>query len=480
MRKVLKKLIISIFLLLLLLLLYIILFKTDQVYILKRESVNISKILVIALDLIFIFLYVVLVQRKDISIKRYYVLLTIIQALFLIIQLTILLNIRFDTSWDVESIRNAVNTYIKNGSITNNDYLTKYPNNLLLVGILSVLAKLPLIGKYYLTTLIFNTLIVNLSVLFISLSVKNFHSNKAGILVYIFLIPLILLNPWFIIPYSDTFALFFISIITYIYSKKEKDNKDIFLIIFLSIFGAFIKPMVIIPLISIIICEFIYKDIIITKDYKKYITIILSIIVAILIKDGFINILHFTPVKDKYSTTVFHFLAMGQNPTTSGFYNYMDEMNSYNLGYKYDINQFKKRFKINLEQGQLKFITNKILISFGDGSFAWGLYGTFFPEIESIKNPKNIFQEIYYEKGKYYNNYLNTSNLIWFCLLLFLPFILLKGVNKNELFLVTSFIGIFLFILIFETCSRYLYCFSGILIVITFLAINKIYDILKN
>ena len=479
MKKILKKIIIGIFLLLLILLLYIILFKTNQIYILKRESVNISKIIVIALDFIFIFFYVVLVKRKDISIKKYYGLVTIIQILFLIIQLIILLNIRFDTSWDVESIKNAVNTYVKTGSISNNDYLTKYPNNLLLVGILSVLAKLPFIGKYYLTTLIFNTIIVNLSVLFISLSLKNFHSNKAGILVYIFLIPLILLNPWFIIPYSDTFALFFISFITYIYSKKEKNNKDLFLILFLSIFGAFIKPMVIIPLISIIICEFIYKDLTFSKDYKKYITIILSIMVSLLMKDCFIKILHFTPVKDKYPITVFHFLSMGQNPTTSGFYDYIDEMNSYNLGYKYDINQLNKRLKTNLEKGQFKFVSKKILISFGDGSFGWGLYGTFFPKKKSIENPKNIFQEIYYENGKYYNYYLNISSLIWFCLLFFFPFVLLKDINKYELFLITSFIGIFLFILIFETCSKYLYCFSGIIITISFLVINKIYDLLK-
>ena len=66
--------------------------------ILKRESVNISKIIVIALDFIFIFFYVVLVKRKDISIKKYYGLVTIIQILFLIIQLIILLNIRFIAS----------------------------------------------------------------------------------------------------------------------------------------------------------------------------------------------------------------------------------------------------------------------------------------------------------------------------------------------------------------------------------------------
>ena len=219
MAKILKKILISMFVLLFILLLYVILFKTNQEYIFKRENINISKVLVIAIDFIFVFLFVSLVKVKDISSKKYYVLISFMQIIFFVFQIIILLNIKYNTGWDVKYIKDAVDTYIKNGNIINNDYLTMYPNNLLLVGILAILAKLPFIGKYYITTLIFNTAIVNISVLFSSLSMKNYHSNKAGILIYLFTIPLILLNPWFVIPYSDTFYFLFISIICYIYSK---------------------------------------------------------------------------------------------------------------------------------------------------------------------------------------------------------------------------------------------------------------------
>ena len=150
---------------------------------------------------------------KDISKKKYYIILSIIQIVLIITQIIILLNIRFNTGWDVQDVKNAVDTFISKGSINNNEYLTKYPNNLLLVGILSLLRKIPIIGKYYLTTLLFNTILVNIAILLISLSLKNIHSYKSGVLVYIFTIPLIALNPWFTIPYSDTFALFFVRLL---------------------------------------------------------------------------------------------------------------------------------------------------------------------------------------------------------------------------------------------------------------------------
>ncbi len=479
MAKILKKILISMFVLLFILLLYVILFKTNQEYIFKRENINISKVLVIAIDFIFVFLFVSLVKVKDISSKKYYVLISFMQIIFFVFQIIILLNIKYNTGWDVKYIKDAVDTYIKNGNIINNDYLTMYPNNLLLVGILAILAKLPFIGKYYITTLIFNTAIVNISVLFSSLSMKNYHSNKAGILIYLFTIPLILLNPWFVIPYSDTFSFLFISIICYIYSKTEKKQKDLYLIVFLSIFGSFIKPTVIIPIISIIICELLYKKNKQYKNYKNYIIVFFSIISALLLKDCIINNLNFRPVSGKHSMTMFHYLAMGQNNNTFGTYNYMDEMNSYNHGIKYDINQFKSRFKKNIGSNHINLLINKTAIAFGDGSFGWGSYGTFFSNKESKKIKNNVFQELYYENGKYYDCFLYISNLIFYCLLLFLPFILLKKINKNELFLITTFIGLFVFILIFEPHSRYIYSFSSIIISISLLGLYKIYDLLK-
>ena len=479
MKKILKLFLICLYVLFNILLLYVIFFKSGSNYIFKREEVNISKILVLAIDFILIFLSVVLIKKKDLSNKKYFIIITILQIILFIIQITILLNIKFNTGWDVQFIRDATNEFLKNGSIENNKYLTMYPNNLLLVGILVLIAKLPLIGKYYLTTLIINSLLVNISTLFISLSIKNFHSNKLGLLIYLFIIPVIILNPWFIIPYSDTFALFFISLITYIYSKSTKNYIDYFIIIFMSIFGVFIKPMIIIPLISIILCELINFKNINFKEYKKYLTVGLSILLALFISNYITYSLNFTKVKDKYSMSIYHYLSMGQNTSTFGFYNSMDEINSYNKGPEFDKKTFLFRFKSNIGKRHLELMTNKVLITFGDGSFYWGGYGSFFPNSINNSKTKNIFQNIYYSNGKYYAYYLNICNYIWFCLLLLLPFILIKKVSKSDLYLILCFIGIYSFILLFEPCSRYIYSFSGIFLMISIIGLSKIYSLLK-
>ena len=481
MKNILKKIICIMFILFIILLLYVLLFRTNSNYILKREEVNINKILVIAIDLLFAFLFVKLINNNNVSNKKYYYVISVFQILLFIIQIIILFSIKFNTGWDVELVKNTVDTFIKNGSLMNNEYLSIYPNNILLVGILSLITKLPIIGKCYMTTLLFNTILVNLSILFISLSIKNYHSNKLGIIIYMFVIPLIAFNPWFIVPYSDVYALFFISIINYIYSRHNKNNRDIFLLVFLSIFGYFIKPTIILPLFCMIINEVINSQkIISSKNNKRCVSIVLGIIMALLIKNCFIQWLNFQSRKDIYPMTIFHYLAMGQNTSTAGFYNEIDETNSKNNGYKYDIDVFKDRFVSNIGRPHFNLIINKMVISFGDGSYLWGYYGNFFPKnILEKSNKYNLFQEIYYINGKYYNYYLNIINIIWYCLLLFLPFVLLNGINKNEQYLIMCILSMTIFLLVFEPNSRYIYSYSGIFISLSLMGLYKIYDLLK-
>lgn len=75
----------------------------------------------------------------------------------------------------------------------------------------------------------------------------------SAFLCFIFL----LFSPWIIIPYSDTYAVFFTTSVLYVYLNKNYMNRYLatFLIIFLTFVGYKIKPTVVIILIAIIFIE---------------------------------------------------------------------------------------------------------------------------------------------------------------------------------------------------------------------------------
>ena len=265
MKKILLKLIKIIFFFLFTFVIYILISKVDLSYYLKRHYIRVDRLYIILFDVILILLFSIFKKKKIINNKQYKWIVIILQCIIFIVQLIITLNIEFKTEWDIGIIQNIVDNYIKNGYIGTNEYLTKYPNNLLLTSILIILKKLPFIGRYYITTLIFSILLVNISLLFTSLTIRNIKNNNTGIIIYFILLPLLILNPWYVIPYSDVFCLFAISLITYLYSKKNKNNKDIFIIGFIGILFSYIKPTVLICLISILIIELIYN-----KNIKEY------------------------------------------------------------------------------------------------------------------------------------------------------------------------------------------------------------------
>ena len=479
MKKLLLRLIKIIFFCLFIFVIYILISKVDLSYYLKRHYIRVERLYIIIFDIILVLLFCIFKKNRIINDKQYKWIVIILQCVIFIVQLVITLNIEFKTEWDIGIIQNIVDNYIKNGYIGTNEYLTKYPNNLLLTSILIILKKLPFIGSYYITTLIFSILLVNLSLLFISLTIRNIKANNAGIVIYLLLFLLLIINPWYVIPYSDVFCLFAISLITYLYSKKNKNNRDIFIIGFIGILFSYIKPTVLICLISILIIELIYNRNI--KDYfiwnnkgKKIVILILSILIAVSTNFILTKPLKFEPISGKHSMTIFHYLNMGQSNTSFGFHNEEDEINSYNYGYKYDIKSFKKRLFGKSFIGHKLQVTNKTLMAFNDGSFAWGQYSNFFKQIKIEREKFNFLQNIYYSLGVYYRKYITFVTFIWLSILIFIPFIVFKKLEKIEYYIIINLVGIYIFLILFESYSRYLYSYVGLFSIISLLSIYNI------
>lgn len=464
---------------------FLLLFISGVTYHLKRNYF-ISNLLVIIPFSIILFLFYKFYKDKKIEKKKFRIFLIILFAVVAILQIVLITHTYFYTDWDVKVIREIVNNYIKEGSIKDNFYLSIYPNNILLTAILAFIKKLPFIGKYYLTTLIFNAGIVNISGILTALTIKNLKNEKLALLSYIIMIPLILLSPWINIPYSDTFALPFITAIMYIYSKQNKKLIDYSLIGFLSFLGYKIKPTVIIILIAIIIVEVISN---IKKLNKTYIkekikpigVFIIGIVCAFLSVKVATMYLNFKPLSYAKSISFIHYLAMGQNNETLGSYSQQDVDDTINLGTRQDITKFKERVLGRTPIETLDFYSKKTLLNFNDGSFCWGLDGTFF--YKKVKAPNSFakfLRQIYYNDGKYFDTFIQIQNILWLIVLFFAPFIIKKKNTKQELVIMLSIIGLVLFLTIFEPRTRYMYCYSEIYVIAAMLGLYNLSELIRK
>lgn len=465
--------------------LLLLLFFSNGNYYLKRNFI-ISNIFVLIPIIILIVLFTKFIKEKDISENKYKKILICLFILIGILQIIIIVNAYFYTDWDVKVIRDLVTKYLKTNSLRDEYYLSIYPNNILLTAILIGINKIPFIGSNYFTVLFFNAILVNIAGVLTCFTLKNIHSKKAGLISYALMTPLILLSPWIIIPYTDTMGLFFTSIIIYLYSRKEKKIYDYFFISFFAIIGYYIKPTVVIILMAIIIIEILsnYNKInvrYLKKNFKIYTVFLIGVIIAFCINSSAKYIINFKPVSYVEPFTFVHYLAMGQNNKTLGTYSEKDINDTATLGKKNDIKKFKDRLTNRNVNEQINFFKNKTLLNFNDGSFCWGLDGSFFyKKNNNNNNLAKFLKSIYYADGKYYNNYIQVVHYIWLIVLFLTPWIVQKKNKKEEYVIMISIIGITLFLTIFEPRTRYLYCYSELFVICAILGLYNIKNILSN
>lgn len=256
-------------------------------------------------------------------------------------------------------------------------------------------------------------------------------------------------------------------------------------IFFLSLFGYYIKPTVIIILIAIIIVEFIFllkKKIKINKEEIKKIIVMSTLIFAsilsvVLINHLSIKYLNFKKINTPELTMV-HYLAIGQNNKTNGGYNQDDIEESVAKGMKMNLNKAKNRI---LKRGFIKniqFYSKKILSTYNDGSFAWGMEGSFYLDIPKRNNIIYEFvTKVMFNNGKYYKYYIQIYCNIW---LITLFFTILFGFSfkksKSKSVMELSIMGISIFLLLFECRARYLFLYLPIFVVISIIGFNSAID----
>ena len=413
-----------------------------------------------------------------------------------------------------------------------NGYYSRYANNLFLTYIFLNVYKIgEVIGiqNGYFLLLFIQSIMFSVGGFLIYKIADMYFKEKYkiySICTWIIYMLIVGLSPHIVLTYSDGIGMFLSLILTYIIFKLEKDkdknkinddkekdkllqkgsiSKIILILLFtnLSILGYYIKPQIIIISIAYVIIKILnisYLTYMVIKNknedrengrrvrrerIKKEIIyyIFLSILIII---TGFLIYTYIKKANNSMGINVdrekrfniTHYAMLGWNTESKGVFTVKDE----NFSGKYE--KLKDREKANLEElkrritemglgGVINQIARKILTNYNDGTFsgvATFVYIRKEYNIEGInKELSKFLKNIYYENGKYNMLYTQIMQCLWIGILIFNMFSYNDGKSTKISIVILGIIGLFIFEILFEARSRYifiyvpLYIFLGVI-----------------
>ncbi|MGM9902756.1 MAG: TIGR03766 family XrtG-associated glycosyltransferase [Enterococcus sp.] len=305
----------------------------------------------------------------------------------------------------------------------------------------------------------------------------------------------LLVFPWIIVPYTDTWVLPFVSASLFFYamlSKKELNWKYKLLgsvgLGMVAILGYFIKPTALIPMIAILLIEIIsfFSKKWQSKGRLIFLTITLltagltySVCIQQLEKQAYISI------DESRKIPMIHFMNIGL--TEDGGYSSEDAQAMAGLPTKqakiaYSKEKIQERLKEKGFFGYLDFIFQKHRNNTADGTFAWLKEGSFIKngEVPDGEGYTRRLQEQYYLYGDRIADYRFMAQ-VWWGVFLFIIVLGWKQQGKFEQMLRLSLIGGFIFLLLFEGGrSRYLIQFLPMFLLLASLSIDYSTNLIKR
>ncbi len=312
-----------------------------------------------------------------------------------------------------------------------------------------------------------------LSLCFIYCALRNFLSSRQLFQYEIFLFLFFPFLFYTVLPYTHVLALFFISIICWLLVRiKDKLSwKNVLFLSILIAIGSLYKILVFIFGISLMIV------LLIKKRYNLIIIPILSFFILRFLFFNWININEISYLSTAETKTSFlHYLYLGSNYETHGRYSDEDAHYAYeycllsaNERNQFYIHAIQSRFKEMGFQKAVMLYMNKILDTWGDGLY--------FADNKLQREP--LKYEAINEFFLYGKGYTIIRNFAQFIHIGLFMLIILGNWNQRDkrceiLILKLVILGLFIYLLIFETRSRYVFSFIPVLYLLSALQLKKI------
>ncbi len=427
-----------------------------------------------------------------------------VYALWYVVNLKICKMIVYGSGWDVSVVTGTVYQLWDNGKVGTDTYYSIYPNNIPILWLLHrIYEKAYSLQNYpyFPEFLWIQILCVMESVTGVVLGIAAYIATKKAVPVIIsgFLFLAICgVSPWTIIPYTDSFTILFpilVICLYIIYTKTESSLKYILIpfIEILGIAGGILKVTNYIVLFAIVIVEIARCFFDIKKRWKALIVIALLCVGMFfsqkMMNDKFIKETG-AEINDTVSVGWQHYFYMGLMEGSTGSYN---PHASAILG-DYETRRERQKDELRLAGEIIKgrtfsqnanFALRKMVMTYNDGSFSWNCEGAMRKtEYRSISESrlKPAMKDFFWGGGKNLKVFLTYSQWIWIFMLVGIPGALFAGSDlikqkkDNALWLAAAFLsllGIFLFLLLFETRARYLISFLPLYILISTLGYQK-------
>lgn len=417
-------------------------------------------------------------------------------AIFIIIQLIIGITLKVTPSWDFGFVYDEAVYLTENDTwiVSNQSYFQMYPNNQFYLLTLTVIFKIMRMfhfTNYVLGGILINVIFVDISLIILFICMRKIWNNKIalfGLLISFLCTAYVLYLPIF---YTDTFPLPFANcmLLLYIFIVKEKDKKKnvlyLFLLTFSTMIGFEYKATVIILLIAIILhMIFILK---LKQAVLSAAAILLVFIGSTKIYKASIESLNIFDVtlNDRYNFPYTHWIMMGLKG--SG-------------GYSGDDYRYTKSFESKEEKTEANILTIKQRLNdMGFIGFAEHLYkkvnytwedGTYFSTKLLSRKPdtNGIMRNIFSEEGKYVKKYKDFANGMHYAILILMILSAVHGLKiakqKNQMDFISclrlSVYGLFLFLLIWESKSKYLVNYLPIFYLVAIDGMNYLWYLIKR
>jgi len=425
--------------------------------------------------------------------------------LFLPIQIYVFYNAFFLTGWDVGAVRDYAVQLIS-GELRFNlyaqDYFSHYPNNILLLLICTVILRANIAfgiftGEYtVMCCTVANCLISSLTCWLVYRTAQLFVKKSRAFAAYCLCVILVGLSPWNILFYSDSVGLLFPILSFWLFYRPTATSRTRHLSRFGSVLtavvGYYIKPQCAIVLIAIVLIELISA--IGNGNHRKLLgtlSILVTAAVCFVLVSAAVETAYRQcsglPIVEEQTVGPEHFMMMGLNEECGGVFSDADAAFSLSI---YDSSQrtaanlvvIGERLRKMGPAGLARHICKKLLCSFNDGSFAWGVEGSFYLHIPEPLNSRSapFFRSLFHHGGKLNPYYFQTAQFFWFGTLLFAllsigkshPEHLRPGVSGLWL----SVLGLVLYLALFEVRARYVYIYVPFFILLAVMGLEALVE----
>lgn len=439
--------------------------------------------------------------------KMVFIVITVVVCVcFYLINVNISKCIAFYGGWDCGAVANSAHWIFEGGELGYDDYYTIYSNNVPITWLLYKLYCISSGLKVYPYNpefiwiqyqCIMLSAAVLCSVLFVLKISKNIGASVIALVVNCFFLGI---SPWKIIPYTDgcTIAMPMLLIFLYALLHNCKSRwKYLFwcLLMFLGGLSGIMKATCYVTVIAIVAVDALWLlldtesriRLKLSRLGMKLLMLVIAFILAAWCKQGMYQTLHYEYDPDmEIGWSNYMYNGLNEETTGSCSGEGLEIVRSFAgspkaVRVKYEINGIRNRMHDRGIKGSLYFWLRKQVMNFNDGTFSWYQEGYFqawdYPDITDSRWKQSL-RDFYWLDGKDYIWFTTLSQGIWIFVLtgivmgtlqvaITASYRLWKKKQTEEAsgsenlsvlnILIITFIGIFLFVMLFEARARYLY-----------------------